>query len=119
MQDLLKHLPAVFYEYAVHPDGTKQFLYLSDAAEIILGVKPVDVIRDSSIMDLLIHKEDLTHLNDTSAISHKEGRDWHWQGRMVIHGKERWMEMRSNHELRADGSIIRRGIIQDVTERKE
>jgi PAS domain S-box-containing protein len=31
----------------------------------------------------------------------------------------KWVEFRSNHELRSDGVIIRRGIIQDITERKE
>ncbi|MDH4294630.1 MAG: PAS domain S-box protein, partial [Cyclobacteriaceae bacterium] len=34
-------------------------------------------------------------------------------------GKVRWIEIRANHESREDGLIIRRGIIQDVTLRKE
>ncbi|HYF69998.1 MAG TPA: PAS domain S-box protein [Ohtaekwangia sp.] len=119
MQDILKHLPAVFYEYAIYPDGEKKFLYLSDAAEKILNIKPCEAVNDPGLMDRLIHKDDLQDLHFTSKISQQEGRDWHWQGRMLVRGEERMMEMRSNHETREDGIIIRRGIIQDVTERKE
>ncbi len=119
MQDLLKNLPAVFYEYAILPDGMSRFLYLSEAADAILGVNPAAAMADHAVMEGLIHPEDLTHFRESSTKSHKEARDWHWQGRMLIRGDERWMEMRSNHETREDGMILRRGIIQDVTERKE
>jgi PAS domain S-box-containing protein len=119
MQDLLKHLPVVLYEYAIYPDGQKKFLYLSEACESILGVSPSDVIGNAEIMNGLIHPDDFNSLYDSSAISHLEGRDWYWHGRMIIRGEERWMEMRSNHEKRNDQIIIRRGLIQDVTERKE
>lgn len=119
MQDLLKHLPAVFYEYAIYPDGEQTFLYISDAAEGILGVTPQAVLHDPSLMDTLVHKDDRNDLRETSARCSREGRDWHWQGRVIVRGAERWMEMRSNHEKRADGVILRRGIIQDVTERRE
>lgn len=119
MQDILKHLPAVFYEYAISPDGERKFLYLSDAAEKILNIKPCEAVNDPGLMDRLIHKDDLEDLHFTSKISQQEGRDWHWQGRMLVRGEERMMEMRSNHETLEDGIIIRRGIIQDVTERKE
>jgi PAS domain S-box-containing protein len=119
MQDLLRHLPVVLYEYAIYPDGTKKFLYLSEAAENILGVNPTDVIENPDVINKLIHPEDYNSLHDSSAKSHKEEREWYWHGRMIIDGEERWMEMRSNHERREDHVIIRRGLIQDVTERRE
>jgi PAS domain S-box-containing protein len=119
MQDLLRHLPAVLYEYAIFPDGQKRFTYLSESAESILGVSPADVVNDPRVLESVVHAEDLASLHDTSAISHYEGRDWYWHGRMMVRGEERWVEMRSNHEKRSDGVILRRGIIQDVTERKE
>jgi PAS domain S-box-containing protein len=37
---------------------------------------------------------------------------------MIIRGEERWMEVRSNHEIDENGVAVRRGIIQDITERK-
>ena len=84
MQDLLKHLPAVFYEYAIFPDGRCKFLYLSEAAESILGVSPEEATSDAALLESRIHKEDWGQFNESSKTSHKEGRDWHWQGRMMI-----------------------------------
>jgi PAS domain S-box-containing protein len=107
------------YEYAIYPDGNKRFLYLSDAAIEILGVSPEDVVANTEVIDKLIHPEDYHSLYETSAISHMEEKEWYWHGRMIIRGAERWMEMRSSHDRRSSDLIVRRGFIQDVTERKE
>jgi PAS domain S-box-containing protein len=119
MQDLLRQLPVVLYEYAIFPDGEKRFLYISDASESILGVSPSSIINDVGVMNSLIHPDDFNSLYDSSTVSHLEGKEWYWHGRMIIRGEERWVEMRSNHEKKADQVIIRRGFIQDVTDRKE
>lgn len=118
MQDLLKNFPAVLYEYAIHPDGTKQFLYVSDSASAILGINPQEIVADASRINGLIHPDDYSSMRESSSRCHQEGREWFWNGRMIVDGEERWMEVRSNHEKR-DGVIIRRGVIQDVTDRKE
>jgi PAS domain S-box-containing protein len=119
MQDLFKHLPAVVYEYVIYPDGHKGFNYISDACENILGIKSEDVIRDSAVFDSIIHEEDFAYLKDTATESRERSAEWHWQGRVWVDGKIKWVEFRSNHELRPEGTIIRRGIIQDITDRKE
>jgi len=117
--DLFKHLPAVIYEYEIHPDGARGFKYFSDSSEAILGLKAADVIRDYRVLDNIIHEEDLPYLKDTAIESHTRAAEWHWQGRVLVHGRVRWLEFRSNHEITEDGIIRRRGIIQDITERKE
>jgi PAS domain S-box-containing protein len=76
-------------------------------------------MSDAAIMDTLIHEEDFTALQETSDLSQKEAKEWYWHGRMVINGEERWMEIRSNHDKRENGEVVRRGVIQDVTARKE
>jgi PAS domain S-box-containing protein len=119
MQDLIKHLPAVIYEYAIHPDGVKRFNYISPACESILGIKADDVMRDFRVLDSIIHDEDIHLLKDSAIESREKAAEWHWQGRVNVRGEVKWVEFRSNHELRDDGVIIRRGIIQDITERKE
>jgi PAS domain S-box-containing protein len=119
MQDLIKHLPAVIYEYSIHPDGTRRFDFISDACFSILGLASSDVMRDATLMDSIVHEEDLSELKRTSIHSERMGSEWNWQGRMVVRGKVKWVEIRSNHTLNPDGTIQRRGIIQDITERKE
>jgi PAS domain S-box-containing protein len=119
MTELIRHLPAVIYEYAIHPDGKRCFNYVSPAAEIILGLKPADIIRDASVMDSIVYSEDLENLQQTSLESETGGKDWNWQGRFVVDNKTKWVEIRSNHELVEGGITLRRGLIQDITERKE
>jgi PAS domain S-box-containing protein len=119
MQDLLQHLPAVIYEYTIQPDGKRSFNYISQACEAILGLNPALVIEDASIMDAIVHKDDLESLYETSIISETNASEWNWQGRIYVHGEIRWVEIRSNHELKSNGVIVRRGVIQDVTEQRE
>jgi PAS domain S-box-containing protein len=119
MQDLLQHLPAVIYEYAIHPDGTRSFNYISQACKSILGLNPDDVLRDATLMDSIVHKDDVDNLRETSLECERNFLEWNWQGRMLVNGKVRWVEIRSNHELKDNGVILRRGIIQDITEQAE
>jgi PAS domain S-box-containing protein len=119
MTDLIRHLPAIIYEYAVHPGGRRCFNYISPAVEVILGIKPDDILKDATMMDALVHPEDLGNLYETSHECEAQAKEWNWQGRFIVNEKVKWVEIRSNHELRDDGTILRRGLIQDVTERKE
>jgi PAS domain S-box-containing protein len=119
MEDILKHLPAVIYEYVIYPDGKKAFTFISDSCQSILGLRCEDVLNDGNLMDSIIHEDDLPYLHDSSEESSKQGLDWHWQGRVRVNGKIKWIECRSNFELQPNGNVLRRGIIQDVTERRE
>lgn len=119
MHDLVTHLPAVLYEYAIHPDGSKRFNYVSPNSKSILGLSADALMDDHKLLDTIIHLEDLPYLKETAIESHQRQLEWHWQGRIIVNNTIRWIEFRSNHELKKDGTIIRRGIIQDITERKE
>ena len=119
MTDLIRHLPAIIYEYAIHPGGRRCFNYVSPAVEVILGLKQADILHDAGTMDSLVHPEDIVSFQETSRECEIHGKEWNWQGRFVVDGKVKWTEIRSNHELRDNGTILRRGIIQDITERKE
>ncbi|NJM25796.1 MAG: PAS domain S-box protein [Bacteroidia bacterium] len=119
MQDLIKHLPAVIYEYTIHPDGAKEFTFISGASGPILGLTPEQVMADASLMDALIHPEDYPSMIMSSKLSEEQAKEWNWHGRMVVRGTVRFVEIRSNHERMPDNKIIRRGLIQDVTERRD
>lgn len=118
MQDLIAHLPAVIYEYSVFPDGRRAFTFVSPSSEKILGVRPAEIMEDPSAMERLVHPDDLENLLETSLDSERNATGWSWQGRMFIGGHLRWIELNSNHEHAEDGRVIRRGILQDITERR-
>ncbi len=119
MQDLLRHLPVVLYEYVIFPDGSRRFNFVSDTSDRILGLPASTIVQDVGALDAIIHKDDIQNLYETSAVSETSGNEWHWQGRIWVGGSLKWVEFLSNHELRSDGTIIRRGVIQDITMRKQ
>lgn len=119
MQELFARLPAVIYEYAIRPCGERMFTYVSDNCADILGVSADELLSDPRALEKLVVEEDVPSLKKTAYDSHQTGRAWHWQGRVQSAGKLRWIEISSNHERREDGTMIRRGIIQDITERKQ
>jgi PAS domain S-box-containing protein len=119
MTDLIRHLPAIIYEYAIHPEGRRCFNYISPNVEGILGLTPEAIMQNANVMDSVVHPEDFANFIETSRESEVHAREWNWQGRFVVNDKVKWVEIRSNHELRTDGTILRRGLIQDITERKE
>jgi len=76
-------------------------------------------MKDASLLDSIVHKDDLDDLQVASAICEQAGSELNWHGRMLVNENIRWVEIRSNQAIEADGTRLRRGIIQDVTERKE
>jgi len=118
MQDVFKHLPAVLYEYVVRPDGSRNFNFISDSCESILGLSSQTVTQGNQTLESLIHKDDVQSFLESTSSSERIAKEWNWQGRMSVRGKLKWMEFSSNQELKSDGSIIRRGVIQDITARK-
>jgi len=98
MTDLIRHVPAVIYEYAIHPDGKRSFTYVSPASEIILGLSTQQILLGPSVMDSLVYPDDLKNFEETSREAEAGGKEWNWQGRFVIKEKVRWVEIRSNHD---------------------
>lgn len=109
----------MLYEYVIFPDGSRRFNFVSDTSERILGLSASMIVRDVGALDAIIHKDDIQNLYETSAVSENSGNEWHWQGRIWVGGSLKWVEFLSNHELGSDGTIIRRGVIQDITMRKQ
>lgn len=112
-------MPVVIYEYSIYPDGSRRFGFVSGASESILGLAPEAVMGDPTLMENIVYSEDFANLKETSSRCAEQGLEWHWQGRMVVRGSIKWVEIRSNHELTQDGVVIRRGIVQDITALKE
>lgn len=119
MQDIIKYLPAVIYEYKIDPKGVSCFTYVSESSESVLGLSPSAILENPNLMDEIVHKQDLPLMIESSRYCIEMGSEWNWEGRMIVNDKIIWVEVRSNHERRADGTVIRRGILQDITERKE
>src|SRR5687767_10713906 len=105
MQDLFRHLPAVIYEYAIHPDGKKRFNYVSPNCPSILGLECDEILEDYKKLHTIIHEDDLHSFRETVQESREHGVEWHWKGKVRVNDLVKWLEFRSNHMQLEDGTI--------------
>ena len=118
MHELLGQLPAVIYEYQINSEKKGSFKFVSDAAQKILGVLPQDLMSDPLAIMTIIHPDDVSEfLNGFNAVDTNR-TTWSWQGRMIVASQVRWMEWSASHEATSEGLIVQRGIIQDITNKK-
>ncbi|MBX2961057.1 MAG: PAS domain S-box protein [Cyclobacteriaceae bacterium] len=118
MQELFQHLPGVIYEYLIRKDGSRTFTYISDNCAEILGIQSEQLRKDSSLFRSILLDDDRASFEDSLSASHAESKVWNWEGRIIVDGTIRWIETRSNPMASSEG-IKRKGIIIDITERKQ
>ena len=117
MFDFLQQLPGVIYELTIQPSGDRNFTFISENCQEILGVSALDIMRDSALLDKAIIHEDREDFRQSSKENYKRKNLWNWEGRISVRGEIRWIEARSNFEKRGE-EVIRKGIILDITDRK-
>jgi PAS domain-containing protein len=114
-QDLIQKIPALIFEYVMYPNGQSRFLSVTDACSAILNISSETLLANPDAFQQIIQEEDLASYVEAS--THVDD-DFYWQGRIQTTNTSRWIEIRANHEKLEDGSVIRRGIIQDITKQK-
>ena len=65
MQDLIRHLPAAIFEYAVFSGGTERFTYVSEKCQDVLGLNAAALEASPAALYDIVHREDLNFLKIT------------------------------------------------------
>jgi len=117
MQDLIRHLPAVIYEYVICPDGSKRFNFISETCESILGISQQLFLSDPMLLEAIVHSEDLADFKRSSC--HEPAGEWSWRGRITKKESVRWIEIHANCTREADGTIVQRGIMRNIAEKNQ
>ena len=114
MQDLVRHLPVVIYEYAFFPDGRNQFNYVSEKAAEILGIDADALLRNSGLLQSLLCFDDQGAFRNAFTAGAREGKTGKARVRIKVRDKIKWIEITYNDEKTSDGVILRRGLIQEL-----
>ena len=114
MQDLIRHLPAVIYEYALFPDGKHQFRYVSEKCFDILGIPAEALLQHPDLIHSLFVSDDEALLQD--AFPRKLCGDAASVRAIRVRLKSnlKGIAIHCNDEVSADGLVLRRGIIQEM-----
>jgi two-component system, cell cycle sensor histidine kinase and response regulator CckA len=117
---IVETAPGVICSFHQRPDGSGFFPYASPALRDVFGLRPEDLAKDASCMQVSIHPDDVKHIQETIAESARTLSPWRDEFRYRHPKKgEIWVGSHFMPERRADGSIIWHGILIDITERKQ
>lgn len=114
MQDLIRHLPVVIFEYAFLPDGQHRFNYVSDKALDLLGWQPDDLANDPSLLGSVCLHEDKAGIIKAFSEKPVTAGAGKISAAIQVRDKLKRIQIVYNDEQSQDGVVLRRGIIQEI-----
>lgn len=107
------------WEVWVGPDG--QHLYVSPSCKRISGYLPSDFYKDPSLMEKIIHPQDLPGWKRAVTETLARNGEAHFEFRIIVcNGEERWVSLNSQAVYTPNGCWLgRRDSYRDTTDRKQ
>lgn len=117
MQDPIRQLQPVIFEYAILLNGEQRFNYVNDGVTDLLGVKAAALLADPSLLYRNIHPEDHFKVQQAFAVSADgiKERAHSLTVRVSVSDELRSAEFLYAEERTADGTTVFRGVIQEKT----
>ncbi|GEM_PF-616700 len=114
-------VPGVLYDYKRHPDGSRQFLYLSPRCPDVFEVDASAMLSDSQLFWQMVHPDDLLRLQQSGDAVMKDGGMFSTEVRIkTASGKMKWIQMSAAPNPAPPGEPpLWSGVILDITERKK
>ena len=120
MQHIIDNLPVVIFEYTFFPDGSRDFTYLSQGCETMLGMNREMLLSGTYPLQSFIHHDDWEQFNKLFGESSQEVKPFNWEGRIfVAKGIIKWFEITGLPVRHEGGKIRYSGVISDIGQRKE
>jgi PAS domain S-box-containing protein len=119
INDIVAKLPGMIYQYIIDTNGDTKFKYLSESVLEIWGIDVSEAYRSGAAIFNNIHPEDRDRYLSAVERSNRDGTNISFPFRVITpSGKMRWLQASSSPSYLTDGSIIRTGILIDITESK-
>lgn len=119
VQSIVDKLPAVVFEYTLFPDGKRDFTYLSPRCDEILGLNRETLLAGTFPMRSFIHPDDREEFTRVADDSIGTLTNLKWEGRILLaENRSIWIEALGYPERQNDGRVVWRGILNDISARK-
>jgi signal transduction histidine kinase len=116
--EMTENMPVGMFVSEMMPDGTRQFVFVSNRLLDMLGLGREDLMRDWREIYANIHPDDFAGFLKPSEESWNGVTVFRWEGRAYVRGELRWFSAESNPRPRPGGGAYWDGVIFDVTSRK-
>lgn len=114
MQDLIRQLPAVVYEYAFLPGGEHKFTFVSEQSSDVLGLEAPKLKEDVKLLLTVIHVDDHARLEQAFSSDPVPAMSRFGFVLLRTHDGRKHIEIRYRDETGHDGRVLRRGLIQEA-----
>jgi PAS domain S-box-containing protein len=114
MQDLIRQKKAVIFELAMFPNGDRRFNYAGEDCSDLLGVTAAGLRSDHALLYSNIYPEDHEALKRAFDRQNTQGNTQSLKVRIALRDELKWAEFLFSDEITAEGTVVRRGIIQET-----
>jgi PAS domain S-box-containing protein len=119
-QRIAANVPGVMYQYVLHPDGSHEFIYISDRCLELYELEAATILENAENVFKLTHPEDFPSLQESIILSASSLQQWSWEGRVITpSGQMKWIQAISQPQQQANGDILWEGLILDISQRKQ
>jgi len=122
LNTIVANVPGVVWEVWGEPDGpTERVGFVSDYVEVMLGYSVEEALSTPNFWRSIVHPDDWEPTVQAAAANFANGHGGRLEFRCVAKdGRVIWVESNSTVIMNLNGqSVGRRGVITDVTERKQ
>lgn len=120
LEGIANNIPGAIYRVRYFPDETNQIDYVSDRIQDIIEVSPEFLYEDFDNFVNLIHPEDRDTFIEQLTDTINNFTPLFWEGRIITPSDNLvWIQLRSQPQRYPDGSIVRNGVVIDITAKKE
>ena len=113
-------MPGGVYEYRRLADGVSRMTFATEGVAQILETPLKDILEDVARIAPRIHPDDLKNMIHSMDDSHDLSTPWRGEYRVLKpDGTYRWVQSQALASRNADGDVVWRGQMMDITERKQ
>ncbi|MEH2056584.1 MAG: AAA family ATPase [Nostoc sp.] len=119
-QKLADNLPGTIYQFRIDTDGKASMPYVSSGCAAIYEVPPEDLMNGVTNFREMEHPDDREAFTQAAINSATNLTPFREELRIITpFGKVKWVQMASQPEKQADGSVVWDGVTLDISERKK
>ncbi|HSD39998.1 MAG TPA: ATP-binding protein [Rhodocyclaceae bacterium] len=116
---LAANAPGMLFQMQVTPEGMPQFLYVSEASQMLLGMSAETLLSQDNPLVSVIVPEDRDDFFSALAMSSERHATLNWEGRVMPAGADiKWINLRCSPRELENDTHVWEGVMWNITQSK-
>ena len=119
LDELTGVVPGIVYMLKSFPDGTHQYIFISEGSRELAGLEPKEILEDEKSFEALILREDINQVLQADRDAYNNNQKFESQFRIKTQdGQIKWIYGASNRLEKYQNQSIWAGLFIDITQSK-